>query len=777
MAGQAFELEATLDLNTSEYDKKLNDSGSKLKNLGAKMATGFKTAAKIGAAAVAAGATAVGALVKSSVDAYADNEQLVGGVETLFGAGGQSLEEYAASVGKTVDSVRGEYNFLMKAQKEVMDNAANAYRTAGMSANEYMETVTSFSASLISSVGGDTAEAAKIADMAITDMSDNANKMGTDMESIQNAYQGFAKQNYTMLDNLKLGYGGTEKEMKRLLEDAEKISGIHYDIENLNEVYEAIHVIQTEMGITGTTAKEAEKTISGSIGMMKASWQNLVTGISDPKADLGQLIDNFVDSASKVGENLLPVVEKALNGVADLIDKLLPKILEKIPQLMNDLLPKLLNAATKIITTVVGNLPELIQSQLPVILQAIIQVIDAIIPQLPAILDVLIKSILEVIGLISDQLPTIIPKLVDLLLGIVDVLLDNIDLLIDGAIKLALGIAEGMTEAIPKLVQAIPKLVVALVKALVTETPKILEGGLRLFAALGEALISAIGEIIMMIPELIDQILSLFTELAPDLAGFFSDAWTLIQEAWQDAVEWFSGVWEGITEAFSAVGEWFSEKFNEAWEGITEIWDKVTQYFSDVWEGVKQVFNNVKQWFSDLFQGAYDAVTGIWDAITGFFQDVWDSIVGIFVDAGVAVGDAISGAVKGAVNAILSAATGIINGFITAINIAISVINAIPGVKISKLYKLDAPQLEEGIGLAEKGKQYLLEGKGREAVVPIDKDQKWTKKVANDMLTALGETGAGGRDIIIPVYIGNDQIQEIIIKANQINDFRNGGVT
>ena len=233
------------------------------------MGSAISAVGKFSAAAVAAGATAVAALTKSAVESYADYEQLVGGVETLFKDSAGIVQEYAA----------------------------NAFQTAGLSANDYMETVTGFSASLLQSVGGDTEEAARIADQAITDMADNANKMGSSIESIQNAYQGFAKQNYTMLDNLKLGYGGTKQEMERLLADAEKLSGVHYDISNLNDVYEAIHVVQGELGITGTTAEEASTTIQGSAAAMKAAWQNMLTGIADENADYHV----FIRDAFKAG--------------------------------------------------------------------------------------------------------------------------------------------------------------------------------------------------------------------------------------------------------------------------------------------------------------------------------------------------------------------------------------------------------------------------------------------------------------------------------------------
>ena len=207
------------------------------------------------------------------------------------------------------------------------ENANKAYKTAGMSANDYMQNVTSFSASLLKSVAGDTDKAAKIADMAMTDMSDNANKMGTDMSMIQSAYQGFAKQNYTMLDNLKLGYGGTKSEMERLLKDAQKISGIKYDISNLNDVYQAIHVIQGELGITGTTAKEASTTIQGSVSAMKSAWQNMLTGIATGNTEnMGNLVNNLANSVITAAQNILPRVQEIASGIVSV----LPQIIEQI---------------------------------------------------------------------------------------------------------------------------------------------------------------------------------------------------------------------------------------------------------------------------------------------------------------------------------------------------------------------------------------------------------------------------------------------------------------
>ena len=313
-------------------------SGGKFEKLGG-ILKGIGVA--MGAVAVAAGAAAV-KLGKEVISAYADYEQLVGGVDTLFGEASQSVQGYAE----------------------------NAFKTAGMSANEYMETVTGFSASLIQSLGGDTAKAAQVADMAITDMADNANKMGTDIASIQNAYQGFAKQNYTMLDNLKLGYGGTKSEMERLLADAEKISGIKYDLSSFSDLTEAIHVIQTEMGITGTTALEATETITGSMAGMQSAIGNLMAGLGNANADVGLLIGNVVEAFQNVVKNIVPVIENIVRA--------LPPALDGILQAIGDLLPTLLATVvdlfTQVLTTILTLLPELI----PAAVDAVMTIVGAL---------------------------------------------------------------------------------------------------------------------------------------------------------------------------------------------------------------------------------------------------------------------------------------------------------------------------------------------------------------------------------------------------------------
>ena len=372
-----FDLFAKISLDTSEYESSLNEASEKTSGFEGKLKTGLVTAAKAGTAGLAAAAAGVTALTKASVEQYGEYEQLVGGVETLFKTSADVVQEYAA----------------------------NAYKTAGLSANEYMETVTSFSASLLQSLDNDTAAAAEKADLAITDMSDNANKMGTAMESIQNAYQGFAKQNFTMLDNLKLGYGGTKEEMQRLLEDAEKISGIKYDISSYSDIVDAIHIVQTEMGITGTTAMEASTTIQGSVSSMKSAWTNLVTGIATDNADIDVLLDNFLNSVETVADNILPVVERILSNIFDTLAERGPDMLSAAVALFMQIAAGALRA-----------LPDIIAS-IPKILGAII---DGFMDGLPDIVDVG-KQIIE--GLwegIKSMASWIGDKVSDFVGGIVD---------------------------------------------------------------------------------------------------------------------------------------------------------------------------------------------------------------------------------------------------------------------------------------------------------------------------------------------------------------------
>lgn len=518
------DLYAKISLDKSEYDKGLDEASNESKSFGSKLAGGLgsavKTVAKVGAAAVAAGASAAATITKQAVSSFADYEQLVGGVETLFGAGGKSLEEYAASVGKTTDQAKEEYQKLMATQAKVVANSEKAFQTAGLSSNQYMETVTGFSASLISSLGNDTQKAAEYADRAIIDMSDNANKMGTDIEAIQNAYSGFAKGNFTMLDNLKLGYGGTGEEMKRLIADASKMTdvqeklGIKVDKSSTSfaNIVNAISVMQEQMGIAGTTSREASSTISGSIAMVQASWENVLTHIASGNADqLYDAIDNLVSSVSTAAGNLLPAIQRALEGVSQLIVELAPRIAEALPEMITTVLPSLLDAGVQILQSLGEGILSAIPELLPTITEVILQLAQMLVDNLPQLIEVGLQVILQLALGIAEALPELIPAVVDTVLTIAEYLIDNVDLLIDAAIALIIGLAEGLIEALPKLIEKAPEIVTKLGDAIIRNAPKILGAAISLILTLIEGIVKCWGKVFEIGAQIIEKIKGGFT--------------------------------------------------------------------------------------------------------------------------------------------------------------------------------------------------------------------------------------------------------------------------
>lgn len=580
---------------TVKIGTELDDSGFKsgLSKLGgvAKAAVGGITAGLAGATA------AVGALTKSALDAYASYEQLTGGIETLFGAGGKTIEEYAASVGKSVDEVSGDYQMLMDRQEQVFQNAANAYKTAGMSANEYMETVTGFSASLIQSLGEYSWQAASYADQAITDMSDNANKMGTDIEAIQYAYQGFAKQNYTMLDNLKLGYGGTKEEMDRLLRDAEKLGGYiegSLDISSFADIVDAIHIVQEELGITGTTAKEASTTIEGALKATKAAWENLLVGIADDDANLDELINNFVESVGTAASNILPRIETILGGIGELISKLAPIIVEAIPTLIEEIVPPLVEAAGEILLAIAEVLPELISTLIPLIIQFFteniaqfieigIQIITAIVNGIAENISLIIEAIPKIIEAISNALsengpelleaggkileeiingiikliPEISRKLPEVITAIIEFISKNLPTILEKGTEILNSIITGILEAIPDFVAKLPEIITAFVNFIAENLPTIVESGISVLLNLIEGILKAIPELVKSLPQIIEAIVNGIV----NLLGSVVDVGKNIVE----------GIWEGISSMASWIG------------------DKVSGFFSGIVDGAKSL--------------------------------------------------------------------------------------------------------------------------------------------------------------------------------------------
>ena len=581
-----------------DVGKSADETGDKFQKFGSVAAA----AGKIAATAFTAAAAAVGALLKTSIEGYAEYEQLVGGVETLFGAGGKSIEEYAESVGKSVDEVSDDYNKLMSAQDTMLSNANEAYKTAGMSANEYMSNVTSFSASLISSLGGDTQKAADVADRAMRDISDNANKMGTDMQSIVDTYQSLARGNFQMLDNLKLGYGGTKTEMERLIADAAKMTDIQDELNvsvkegdmSFSNIVNAISIVQTKMGITGTTAKEASSTIQGSVSAMSAAWKNLATGMADETADIDQLITNFIDSVGTAAENILPRVTIAIDGIIKVAERLLPQL----PALINEFLPVVVNGVMNLLNGIVEILPTVVDT----VLSVIPQILTELIAMLPQILSTIISIVIQIINALSGMLPSIISAIIEVIPLLISELVAAIPDLINAAITLLMAIVDAIPAIIPPLLESLPTIIDTIVTALVEAIPQLIDGAIQLFMAILDALPVIIDALIDNMPAIIESIMvgivqgraAILTGAIQLFMGIVQAIPKVIPQLVKRIPDIIKAIITGLKGGISKIGEVGKQLIEGLWEGIKGagkwLGDKIKGFASGIVDGFKSFF-------------------------------------------------------------------------------------------------------------------------------------------------------------------------------------------
>ena len=718
-----------------EARNELSNTEKQAEQSSSKMGTAFN---KIGDAAVkmgkfvvkglAAGAAGISFLTKSAIDAYADYEQLVGGVETLFKDSSDKVVEYAN----------------------------NAYKTAGLSANNYMETVTSFSASLLQGLGGDTDAAAEIANQAIVDMSDNANKMGTSMEMIQNAYQGFAKQNYTMLDNLKLGYGGTATEMARLINDsgvlgdsmtvtADTVNSVSFD-----KMIEAIHVIQTEMGITGTTSLEAATTIQGSMSSLKASWTNVLVGLADDTQDFGALLDTLSENFVTVVGNVLPRVQIVFNSIPKLIEGLAPQI----PALVQSILPGLIEGAIALMNGIVEQLPQLIQiivDNLPLFINGFMQIFTGLVENLPSIVAPLISA-----------LPEIATEIVDGLFNNVSPAVETFTTLIGIAATAFAGFKAGM--AIQSVVQGFQKAQVALsLFSMQSGSANIAQAALNGTLSIGETIVALLtGK--MTLAQLAQA--GMAKAQAALNAVMSANPIALVVTAIAAVIaivvvlynkcEWFrnmiNGIWEWLKTTFSSLVEWlkttlsaFGEWFNTTIQGISDfftgIWDGITSFLSNAWETIKniisvalqfivelftawieivlipwnfiwqnfgdkitEVWENIKQWISDALNTISETITNIITSIKEFWDNTWQAISDFLTPIITAIHDFISekfNAVKDKITNIFNSVSNFISNIWNTIKNFIS--NTINGIKtnVSNVFNAIKEKIETPLNNAK----------------------------------------------------------------------------
>lgn len=752
----------------AETEDGLDSIAGKASGVGQALLKGIGTFAKWGAAAATAAATATAALVKSAVTAYSDYEQLVGGVETLFKDSASEVQKYAA----------------------------NAYQTAGLSANEYMETVTGFSASLLQNLDGDTKAAAEKANVAITDMSDNANKMGTSMESIQNAYQGFAKQNYTMLDNLKLGYGGTKEEMQRLLEDAEKLSGQKFDLSSYADIVDAIHVVQKEMGISGitaeeaaeavkngsmtqeeafnamgTTAKEAATTIQGSVNMTKAAWQNLVVGIADDTQDFDVLVNNFVESVTTAGNNILPRVEIALKGVGTLVEKLAPIIAKTVPNIVSTTLPSMIKAGTSMIRAlldgllkavpelipcfkdIINQLIEVIVDNLPLIIEAAVTIAGAIVSglveALPDILDAGIELIQSLAQGLTTGIPTILSTAITIVSQLASTLIQNVPQIVQTGIQLLLGLANGILQAVPQLLQELPGIITQMVENILSCIPMIIECGIELLTSLVDALPQIIQSIVAVLPQIIngiieallghiDEIIQAGIKLLVALIDALPQIIDTICKALPQIIEGITGALiDHIDDIIAAGVELFMALVTNLPQIIVSIAGKVPQIITGIVSAIGQCLGEMWEAGKRLMNKLWEGMKAIAPDIAAWTKEFVKSIFTLNIN----VGGVAQNIANKAAQATGSGNTG----------------------------SFTARKHAKG-GVVEKGEIALLEGDGAEAVVPLHQNRMWISRVAQDMKNALdyGQSSSGSKNdnaLLELIYELLERLPDLILEG------------
>ena len=702
-------LNSTIKSSMSEAQSTVNSGSSGIANTLGKIGTVASAVGKTVVAGVGVASTAVVAMGKSAVSAYADYEQLVGGVETLF-----------------KDSA-----------KTVIENARKAYTTAGLSANEYMETVTSFSASLLQSLGGDTVKASNYANRAIIDMSDNANKMGTSMEMIQNAYNGFAKQNYTMLDNLKLGYGGTKEEMARLIEEASKMTdvqeklGVTVDASSMSfgNIVNAISVVQESLGITGTTAKEASSTISGSIASMKGAWQNLMTGMGDDTQDFGALIDQFVASVGTVGENLLPRIEIVLGGVVKLVQGLAPKIIEKIPELVSKLVPAILNASVSLIQ---------------------------------AVKDTGAKMIIGLTDGLREKVPEFLSNALPMLVDFTAELSNNIGLLVDAGLDLIVGLCEGIIDSLPVLIENIPQIVINICSIINENAPKLIVTAIHLIGQLILGIIKAIPTLIANVPKIIEAIVSVITafnwvnlggnvvkgitegikNLPANLKGFAQNAVNNIKNAFTGG-----GIGGVVSGVFNGVKNSIGNILGGAFSVVKNAIKNIKELFKFSWSlphlKLPHFGISPSGWqIGDLLKGSIPHLSIDWYAKAMNNPMIMTKPTIFGYDAG--TGNLLGGGEAG---------SELIVGTNTLLGMIKSAVSSVMGggmtIEIPALQNVRAGSAGSDSGLSDK----------------VDR--------LAELINRFIEANSG--DISIPIYLGNELFDEYILGKNDRQRLRSGG--
>lgn len=638
-----FELSAKLRLD-SNVDEQLSKDSNTLSSFGSKMGKALGTAAKVGTAALGAAAGAVAFLTKQAVSSYAEQQQLEGGVKKLYGNMGMSLEDFAAQSGKSLNEARAEFYKLEGAQNMVLNNAQNAYKTAGMSANEYMETATSFSAALINSLSGDTTKAAQLTDVAMSAMSDNFNTFGGDFEGVRNAFQGFAKQNYTMLDNLKLGYGGTKSEMERLIADANaygKATGQASDltIDSFADVVTAIDLVQQKQGIAGTTAREAATTISGSLGMLKGAWTNLLAGLGDADADIDKLVSNVVSSAKTVLTNVMPVIETALKGISSLLSEIAPLIASELPSLVSQILPPLLSAATSLVLALVSSLPAIMQALFDAIPQIFSQIVSmdwsGIASQIMtaiaegfnsltgdeeggSLLDTGLALVDKLTEGLWEGLPNLLASGGEILIDLVNSFLEQAPAFLEQGLNFIANMAMGFLDGAPQLITTIGNIVLSLIDSLLASLPSFLEKGGQFVINMAIGVMQRAPQIISSITTVLSNFISVIMRRMPEIASKGVQLiGQLAKGIIQNAPAIVSAIAGGLAQLIARIGEELPTFLQKGIELIGQIAAGLIQAIPDIVGKIPEIVSSIANEFSNYDWGSIgmNIINGVRDGV------------------------------------------------------------------------------------------------------------------------------------------------------------------
>lgn len=594
-----------------------------------KLGKAAAAAASLVAAGVTAVAAGVAAVTGMSMNAYAAYEQNVGGIQKIFGNMGKSLEDYAAMTGQTVEQCSGKWEQLEQAQTTVLANADRAYITAGLSANRYMEQVTGFSASLVSSLGGDTVKAAEYANTAMVDMSDNANTFGTAMEDLQNAYQGFAKQNYTMLDNLKLGYGGTKEEMQRLISDAHAVNGaVDESSLSFDNIVRAIHTMQEQMQIAGTTSREAATTIEGSCNMAKAAWENWVTELGKDDADMGKLTTELVESVETAASNIVPRVATIMSTAVEQ----LPGVIATLAPVAGEAFASIADSAMSALSGAFGGLDEIGAQVGPVLY-------DGIVNDLSFLSGAAADIMTRLGGYLAENLPSIMESGLQILTGLSESIAENAGVLAEGAANLIVGLAQGIADSLPTIIEQAPVIVQNLAGAINDNAPTLLGAGIQAIVTLALGIVQAIPTLVANIPAIFSAILA---------------AWS--------ALDWISIGRNAITLLGS---------------GITATVGFVTSAASNIVSAIRGAIANLPATLASIgsngisslgsaIRGAVGFVTSAASSIGSSIMGALSSIPGRVASIGSQIVQGIANGISGAAGVVVDKITGVVGGAIDA---------------------------------------------------------------------------------------------------------------